>query len=49
MPALIAEHRLIVVDLPGFGRSDMLQGNWGIDDYASALSSLLDLRGIGRR
>jgi pimeloyl-ACP methyl ester carboxylesterase len=46
MPALIAEHRLIVVDLPGFGRSEMLQGNWGIDDYASALAGLLDLRGI---
>jgi pimeloyl-ACP methyl ester carboxylesterase len=46
LPALIAEHRVIVVDLPGFGASQSLVGPVSFDDYGIALAGLLDFIGI---
>jgi pimeloyl-ACP methyl ester carboxylesterase len=46
LAALTAEHRVIVVDLPGFGESQNLSSPVDIDDYAAALAGLLDILGV---
>ena len=46
--ALAHDHRVIAVDLPGFGRSDRLSGRVEIRHYVDALRALLDQLGIGR-
>jgi pimeloyl-ACP methyl ester carboxylesterase len=45
---LATDHRVIAVDLPGFGRSDRLRGPVEIRHYADALRRLLDQLGVGR-
>jgi pimeloyl-ACP methyl ester carboxylesterase len=45
---LATDHRVIAVDLPGFGRSDRLRGPVEIRHYADALRQLLDRLGVGR-
>jgi pimeloyl-ACP methyl ester carboxylesterase len=40
--ALAAEHRVIAVDLPGFGGSESFSGRVGIDHYVDALIQLLN-------
>lgn len=34
-------HRLIIIDLPGFGKSDEPETAWTLDEYVEMLSSLL--------
>jgi pimeloyl-ACP methyl ester carboxylesterase len=41
-------HRVLAVDLPGFGRSDRLPGDYTPAGLASLLATLLDDRGIDR-
>jgi len=48
IPALAREHRVIAVDLPGFGRSESLGPGVEVGDYVQALSRLLDELEIGR-
>jgi pimeloyl-ACP methyl ester carboxylesterase len=43
---LAVEHRVLAVDLPGFGHSDALDPATGILGYAQALEQLLDHAGI---
>lgn len=45
---LAAEHRVLAVDLPGFGRSDALDPATGIRGYALALAQVLDHAGVDR-
>src|SRR6202011_3460935 len=42
IPELARDHRVIAVDLPGFGRSDGLPGPVKIRHYVDALVELLD-------
>ncbi len=39
-------HRIIILDLPGFGKSPEPNTVWTIDDYADALKELLDKLGV---
>jgi 3-oxoadipate enol-lactonase len=48
LPALAARYRLIVPDLPGAGRSIKPSGRYRIEDFATALWSLLDELGHAR-
>lgn len=48
LPALAAQHRLIVPDLPGAGRSIKPGGRYRIEAFAAALWSLLDQLGHAR-
>ena len=48
LPALAAQHRLIVPDLPGAGRSAKPAGRYRIDGFATALWTLLDHLGHAR-
>jgi pimeloyl-ACP methyl ester carboxylesterase len=45
--ALALDHRVIAVDLPGFGRSDSLGGRVEIRHYVVALNQLLDHLDVG--
>ena len=42
IPAFMEAHRVIAVDLPGFGKSEMPIGELSISAYAQALESVLD-------
>jgi pimeloyl-ACP methyl ester carboxylesterase len=46
IPALAAEHRVVAVDLPGFGRSDPLPPPAAMATHADVLAALLDRLGI---
>jgi pimeloyl-ACP methyl ester carboxylesterase len=46
LPALAAEHRVITLDLPGFGYSPMPSGEISISGYARLLDGLLGQLGI---
>lgn len=48
IPALAVDHRVIAVDLPGFGRSESLGGRPEIRDYVDAVAELLDRLNISR-
>lgn len=41
-PALAKKHRVISVDLPGFGNTQAPESAWGLDDYAYFVSHFLD-------
>lgn len=45
---LASQHRVIALDLPGFGRSEPLTSGLGVPQYADALIELLDLLAIER-
>ena len=47
LPRLVARHHVLVVDLPGFGRSDKYAGDYSIAAVASKLHRVLDLRQVG--
>ena len=42
------KHRVVAVDLPGFGESPAPSGAWGTNDYARFVSTLLNDLGIER-
>ena len=42
LPVLAAEHRVITLDLPGFGHSPMPAGEISISGYARTLDALCD-------
>jgi pyruvate dehydrogenase E2 component (dihydrolipoamide acetyltransferase) len=46
--ALAAEHRVLLVDLPGFGRSDKYPGDYSPDGLGRKLLALLDQQGVPR-
>jgi pimeloyl-ACP methyl ester carboxylesterase len=46
LPVLAAEHRVVTLDLPGFGYSPMPSGEISISGYARLLDRLLDELGI---
>jgi len=46
LPVFAAEHRVIALDLPGFGYSPMPSQNISISDYGRLLEGLLDTLGI---
>jgi pimeloyl-ACP methyl ester carboxylesterase len=46
LPAFAPSHRVIALDLPGFGRSPMPTERITISNYARTLDSLLDILGI---
>ncbi|MFE3731866.1 alpha/beta fold hydrolase, partial [Nocardia sp. NPDC059154] len=48
LPALSSRHRVIAVDLPGFGRSEPLTKPLTIDAFVESLTTLLDELGIKR-
>jgi len=43
---LAQTHRVIALDLPGFGRSDKARRNYGVPFYADVVGSVLDTLGI---
>ncbi|MBX7145188.1 MAG: alpha/beta hydrolase [Oligoflexia bacterium] len=45
---LSTTYRVLLVDLPGFGRSALPKEVWGTRDYAERLYAHLDQQGIGR-
>jgi pimeloyl-ACP methyl ester carboxylesterase len=45
---LATDHRVVAVDLPGFGRSQMLRAPAEIADYGEVLAQLLDSMGVRR-
>jgi pimeloyl-ACP methyl ester carboxylesterase len=47
IPTLGLEHRVIAVDLPGFGRSEPLPAPAAMETQAGVLATLLDQLGIG--
>jgi pimeloyl-ACP methyl ester carboxylesterase len=46
LPVLAADHRVVTLDLPGFGYSPMPSGEISISGYARLLDQLLDQLGI---
>lgn len=42
VPELAERHRLLVVDLPGHGRSASPPRGWGVGDFADAVASVLE-------
>lgn len=48
LPALARDHRVIVVDLPGHGRSTRRPGPWSYRQVASDVYALLDRLGVQR-
>ena len=38
----IKSHRLIILDLPGFGKSEEPKSVWSLEDYVEMIHSLLD-------
>jgi len=48
LEALAERHRVIAVDLPGFGRSDALPPAPGMSAYAASIAALLDQLGLRR-
>ena len=48
LPTLARDHRVIVVDLPGHGRSTSHRGPWSFRQVASDMYALLDSLGVER-
>lgn len=48
IPSLAAKHRVITLDLKGFGWTDRPQGDYSPDAQAALVLKLLDLRGVER-
>jgi pimeloyl-ACP methyl ester carboxylesterase len=48
VPLLVERHRVIVPDLPGFGRSTIASSSFTMDSLAASLLALLDSLKIGR-
>jgi pimeloyl-ACP methyl ester carboxylesterase len=48
IPDLVDDHRVIAVDLPGFGGSESMRRAANIESYAEALQELLEHAGIDR-
>jgi len=49
MPRLAREHRVIAIDLPGFGASPPMRGGaWDIDRVGDAIAGALDALGVGQ-
>jgi len=48
LPALARDHRVIIVDLPGHGRSTNHPGSWSYRQVASDMYALLDSLGVQR-
>ncbi len=44
--ALSARRRVIAVDMPGHGQSDLLPDGAGLDDYVAAMAGLIDALGL---
>ena len=40
---LAAEHRVVSLDLPGFGLTRRMKGHWGLEGFTRAVVALLDL------
>ncbi|OGK62631.1 hypothetical protein A2334_03335 [Candidatus Roizmanbacteria bacterium RIFOXYB2_FULL_38_10] len=38
---LFSHHTRVLLDLPGFGKSDPPEKNWGVEEYAKCISELL--------
>ncbi len=36
------KHKAILIDLPGFGHSEIPEPEWGVEEYASVITGLLD-------
>jgi len=45
---LAAEHRVVSLDLPGFGLTRRMKGHWGLEGFARAVVALLDTLGEHR-
>lgn len=45
---LARDYRVIVPDLPGFGRSERPPSAWGVEEYAAAIVQLLDTLSISQ-
>jgi pimeloyl-ACP methyl ester carboxylesterase len=45
-PALAARHRVVAIDLPGFGESPLSSEPWSVDDAADAVIARLDGLGV---
>jgi pimeloyl-ACP methyl ester carboxylesterase len=48
LPRMEQQHRVLAVDIPGFGDSDPLPVGSSIDDYADSVLALLDHLGLDR-
>lgn len=48
IPLLAGSRQVIAVDTPGYGCSDPVEGQPGVDDYAGAMLQVLDALGVGR-
>jgi pimeloyl-ACP methyl ester carboxylesterase len=48
LPALATQHRVVALDLPGFGRSEELASPIEVSDLVSTVCELMDALGIGR-
>lgn len=48
IPALAARHRVIALDLPGFGSSEPYRGAVTVERYVDTVVELLDLLGVDR-
>ena len=48
LPALARRYHVVVVDLPGFGKSDRRPGDYSPDALADVLVQILDAKGIER-
>ena len=46
MPALTAKYRVIRLDFPGFGKSDMVPCPWNVDDYVDITVKFIQLLGL---
>ena len=42
VPELSQKHRIVRLDLPGFGESERPHGTWGVGDYASFVQTFLN-------
>ena len=45
--ALQAEHRVMIIDFPGFGQSSRPPEPWGVPEYAAWLKELIDQTAFG--
>jgi len=48
IPLLAGSRQVIAVDTPGYGCSDPVEGQPGVDDYAGAMLQVLDALGVER-
>lgn len=46
VPFLSTDHRVVRVDLPGFGESEMPRAPWHLDDYVRFVADFIDKLGI---